>query len=146
MKESLWRGKWKIVWYGWILGMRSFLSNLFIPFWDQGMQFSPPWPSFGIHGSFQKRVFFFLHDKLVTTKCWLWIIFRKRGWGLANRCVLCKCEEKSIYHILIHCVIVRVLWLLLCPLLEFVWVLSSTVKDILLGRCGSFVVWNRNMV
>ena len=93
-----------------------------------------------------KACFFFLHDKLVTTKCWLWIIFRKRGWGLANRCVLCKCEEKSIYHILIHCVIVRVLWLLLCPLLEFVWVLSSTVKDILLGRRGSFVVWNRNMV
>ena len=29
---------------------------------------------------------------------------------------------------------------------EFVWVLSSTAEDILLGRRGSFVVWNRNKV
>ena len=50
-----------------------------------------------------KACFFFLHGKLVTTKCWPWIIFRKRGWVLANRYVLCKCEEKSIDHILIHC-------------------------------------------
>ena len=93
-----------------------------------------------------KVCFFSLHGKLVTTKCWPWIIFRKRGWVLANRCVLCKCKEESIDHVLIHCVIVRVLWLLLCSLFEFVWVLSSTVEDILLGRRGSFVVWNHNKV
>ena len=36
--------------------------------------------------------------------------FQKRGWQLPNRCFLCGCEEENVNHILLHCILVRVLW------------------------------------
>ncbi|RVW47209.1 AP-1 complex subunit gamma-2 [Vitis vinifera] len=35
---------------------------------------------------------------------------QKRGWQLPNCCFLCGCEEETVNHILIHCIVVRVLW------------------------------------
>ena len=35
---------------------------------------------------------------------------QKRGWSLVNRCFLCKEEEESIDHTLLHCLKVRILW------------------------------------
>ena len=35
---------------------------------------------------------------------------QKIGWQLPNRCFLCGCEEETVNHILIHCIVVRVLW------------------------------------
>ncbi|RVX02247.1 putative ribonuclease H protein [Vitis vinifera] len=36
---------------------------------------------------------------------------QRRGLQLPNRCFLCGCEEESVNHILIHCTVVRVLWI-----------------------------------
>ncbi|WKA05140.1 hypothetical protein VitviT2T_023123 [Vitis vinifera] len=35
---------------------------------------------------------------------------QKRGWQFPNCCFLCGCEEETVNHILIHCIVVRVLW------------------------------------
>ncbi|RVW19587.1 hypothetical protein CK203_115953 [Vitis vinifera] len=37
---------------------------------------------------------------------------QRRGLQLPNRCFLCRCEEESVNHILIHCTVVRALWIL----------------------------------
>ena len=34
---------------------------------------------------------------------------QKRGWQLPNCCFLCGCEEENVNHILLHCIVVRVL-------------------------------------
>ena len=34
---------------------------------------------------------------------------KKRGWQLPNRCFFCGCEEENVNHILLHCIVVRVL-------------------------------------
>ena len=34
---------------------------------------------------------------------------QRRGWHLPNRCFLCGCEEENVNHILLHCIVVRVL-------------------------------------
>ena len=34
---------------------------------------------------------------------------QRRGWQLPNRCFLCGCEEENVNHILLHCIVVRVL-------------------------------------
>ena len=34
---------------------------------------------------------------------------KKRGWQFPNRCFLCGCEEESVNHILLHCIVVRTL-------------------------------------
>ncbi|RVW51893.1 hypothetical protein CK203_068023 [Vitis vinifera] len=36
---------------------------------------------------------------------------QRKGWQFPNCCFLCGCEEKTINHILIHCTVVRVLWI-----------------------------------
>ncbi|RVW97682.1 putative ribonuclease H protein [Vitis vinifera] len=36
---------------------------------------------------------------------------QKRGWHLPNRCFLCGCEEETVNHILIHCIVAKVLWI-----------------------------------
>ena len=34
---------------------------------------------------------------------------QRRGWHLPNCCFLCGCEEENVNHILLHCIVVRVL-------------------------------------
>ena len=34
---------------------------------------------------------------------------KKRGWQLPNCCFLCGCEGENVNHILLHCIVVRVL-------------------------------------
>ena len=34
---------------------------------------------------------------------------QRRGWHLPNRCFLCGCEEENVNHIILHCIVVRVL-------------------------------------
>ena len=58
---------------------------------------------------------------------------KKRGWALLNRCYLSGAAEESINHLLIHCTKARVLWDLLFNLFGVLWVLPSSVKEILLG-------------
>ena len=58
---------------------------------------------------------------------------QKRGWQLPNCCFLCGCEEKSVNHILIHCIVVRVLWDIVLGLLGVKWVFPETVKEVLIS-------------
>ena len=64
---------------------------------------------------------------------------KKRGQPLANRCFLCRVEEESIDHILIHCTKARVLWELLFALFGVMWVLLYSVRDTLLGWHVTFM-------
>ena len=64
---------------------------------------------------------------------------KKRGWALPNRCYLCGAAEESIHRLLIHCTKARVLWDLLFNLFGVLWVLPSSVKEILLRWYGQFV-------
>ncbi|RVX04101.1 hypothetical protein CK203_015494 [Vitis vinifera] len=63
---------------------------------------------------------------------------KRRDWILANRCSLCCAEEETINHILVHCSKAKVLWDLVFSLFGGNWVLSSTVRDTLLGWCAFF--------
>ena len=49
----------------------------------------------------------------------------KRGWSMVNRCSLCKKNEKSVDHILIHCGKTRELWTLLLSSFGLVWVFPA---------------------
>ena len=64
---------------------------------------------------------------------------QRRGWSLVNRCFLCLNEEESVDHILLHCDRTRLLWHLLFSLFGESWVLSSLVREALLGWHGVFV-------
>ena len=68
-----------------------------------------------------------------------------RGWHLPNRCFLCGCAKETIYHILLHCLVVRPLWEIILSLVGVSWVFSKDVKDILLSWKGSFVGKKRRM-
>ena len=73
---------------------------------------------------------------------------QKRGWQLPNRCFLCGCEEENVNHILLHCIVARVLWDLVLGLFGVQWMFSKTVKEVLFSWRGSFVgkkwkkLWN----
>ena len=56
----------------------------------------------------------------------------KRGWSKVNRCSLCKDDEESMDHILIHCGKTRELWTLLLSSFGVVWVFSGLVRNLLL--------------
>ena len=56
---------------------------------------------------------------------------KKRGWQLSNRCFLCDCEEENVNHILVHCIVVRVLWEIVLTLFGVHWVFPESVKEVL---------------
>ncbi|RVW16657.1 hypothetical protein CK203_080892 [Vitis vinifera] len=56
----------------------------------------------------------------------------RRGWSMVNRCNLCKENEESTDHILIHCGKTRELWSLLLSSFGVVWVFSDSVTNLLL--------------
>ena len=51
---------------------------------------------------------------------------------MVNRCNLCKENEKSVDHILIHCGKIRELWTLLLSSFGVVWVFPDSVRNLLL--------------
>ncbi|RVW63007.1 hypothetical protein CK203_059285 [Vitis vinifera] len=55
------------------------------------------------------------------------------------RCYLCGIAEETVDHLLIHCTKARALWELLFNLFGVMWVLPSSVKEILLRWHGVFV-------
>ena len=71
---------------------------------------------------------------------------QKRGWQLPNRCFLCGCEEETVNHILIHCIVVKVLWDMICALFGVQWVFPETVKEVLLSWRGPFVGEKRKKI
>ena len=64
---------------------------------------------------------------------------QRRGYSLANRCILCLSEVETVDHLLLHCVKMRVLWNLLFSLFGVAWTLSCILKETLLGWHGAFV-------
>ncbi|RVX12468.1 putative clathrin assembly protein [Vitis vinifera] len=52
---------------------------------------------------------------------------QKRGWQFPNRCFLCVCEEESVNHILLHCMVVRALWDIVFALVGVHWVFPKLV-------------------
>ncbi|RVW25082.1 Syntaxin-22 [Vitis vinifera] len=56
----------------------------------------------------------------------------RKGWFMANRCNLCKENEETANHILIHCGKTRDLWNLLFSSFGVVWVLPDSVRNLLL--------------
>ena len=71
---------------------------------------------------------------------------QKRGLQLPNCCFLCGCEEENVNHILIHCIVVRVLWDIVLGLVDVKWVFPETVKEILISWRGPFVGKKRKKV
>ncbi|RVX07840.1 hypothetical protein CK203_021995 [Vitis vinifera] len=73
---------------------------------------------------------------------------QKRGWQFPNRCFLCGCEEESVNHILLHCIVVRALWDIVFALVGVQWVFPELVKEALFSWRGPFVgkkrkkIWN----
>ena len=58
---------------------------------------------------------------------------KKRGWRIPNRCYLCKEEEETSDRIPIHCSKARLLWQLIFALFGIQWVLSCSVREVLLS-------------
>ncbi|RVX08739.1 putative ribonuclease H protein [Vitis vinifera] len=56
----------------------------------------------------------------------------RRGWSMVNRCVLCKENEESTDHILIHCGKTRELWTVVLSSFGVVWVFPNSVRNLLL--------------
>ena len=73
---------------------------------------------------------------------------QKRGWQLLNHCFLCGCEEENVNHILLHCIVVRVLWEIVLALFGVQWVFPESVKEVLFSWRDPFVgkkrkkIWN----
>ena len=51
---------------------------------------------------------------------------------MVNKCFLYKKDGESVDHIHLHCARSRVLWNLLSSLFKIVWVMSSSLREILL--------------
>ena len=58
---------------------------------------------------------------------------------MANRCYLCKKEQGSTDHLLIHCDLTRDLWNFVFSLFGVFWVLPFTMKEVLLSWHDPFV-------
>ena len=71
---------------------------------------------------------------------------QKRGWQLPNCCYLCGCEEETINHILIHCIVVKVLWNIVFGLSSVQWVFPKTVKEVLTSWRSPFVGKKRKKI
>ena len=71
---------------------------------------------------------------------------QKRGWQLPNCCFLCGCEEETVNHLLIHCIVVRVLWDIVLGLSGVQWVFPETVKEVLTSWRGPFVGKKRKKI
>ena len=52
----------------------------------------------------------------------------EEGWTPMNKCFLCKGEEESCDHILLHCSKASLLWQLVFSLFGVVWVLHTLVQ------------------
>ena len=71
---------------------------------------------------------------------------QKRGLQLPNCCFLCDCEKENVNHILIHCIVVRVLWDIVLGLVDVKWVFPETIREVLISWRGPFVGKKRKKV
>ena len=64
---------------------------------------------------------------------------KMRGWCLPSRCYMCKGEEESANHILLHYPKAIMLWHLIFALFNVQWAMPFSIKDALLRQRGAFV-------
>jgi len=63
---------------------------------------------------------------------------KRRNFHGPSRCVLCRQEEETVHHLLVHCLWASSLWQLGLSLLGVSWVQPGKVKEVL-------VAWRRKM-
>lgn len=64
---------------------------------------------------------------------------KRRCWFLPSRCYLCKGEEESTNHLLLHCPKATMIQQLIFALFGVQLVMSSSIKDVILSQHDSFV-------
>ena len=64
---------------------------------------------------------------------------KRRGMAFANRCFMCKEEEETIDHLLIHCKSAKMLWDLFLSIVGISWVFPQSVFHTLLAWQGAVV-------
>lgn len=55
----------------------------------------------------------------------------KRGFNLVNWCCMCRCNNKTVDHLLIHCAVAQELWTFIFAMFGVQWVMSRRVTDAL---------------
>ncbi|RVW34126.1 hypothetical protein CK203_084378 [Vitis vinifera] len=93
---------------------------------------SPLFPEKEVWGSYAPLRTRFFAWEAVWGKISTIDMLMRRGWSMANRCNLCKENEETVNHILIHCDKTRDLWNLLFSSFGVVWVLPDSVRNLLL--------------
>ena len=72
---------------------------------------------------------------LVWTASWGKVLtldnLRRRGFCLAGRCFMCKCDDETVEHLFVHCEVARALWLGVLGYVCVSWVLPRKVEDVL---------------
>ena len=71
---------------------------------------------------------------------------KHRGMAFANRCFLCKDDEETIDHLLIHCKSVKMLWNLFLSIVGTSWVFPHWVLHTLLAWKGASVGKKRKKI
>ena len=66
-------------------------------------------------------------------------LLKRRDWSLPKKYYLCKGEEESTNHILLHCLKVSMLWHLILAIFDVQWVMPFSIKDALISWRGAFV-------
>lgn len=56
---------------------------------------------------------------------------KKRGWKLANRCVMCMIEEDTVNHLFNHCPMVCQVWQFFLLQLKVSWVFPSSFRSLI---------------
>ncbi|KAJ9677624.1 hypothetical protein PVL29_022550 [Vitis rotundifolia] len=93
---------------------------------------SPLFPAKEVWGSYAPLRTRFFAWEAVWGKISTIDMLMRRGWSMVNRCILCKEDEESANHILIHCGKTRELWTLLLSSFGVVWVFPDSVRNMLL--------------
>jgi hypothetical protein len=65
----------------------------------------------------------------------------KRGYVMAGWCCMCKRSGESVDHLLLHCEVVREVWIFLLRSFGVSWVFPATVSALL---CGWYNCWGKH--
>jgi hypothetical protein len=66
---------------------------------------------------------------------------------VVNSCCMCKCDGKSVYHLLLHCPVAHEMWSILFGLFGLFWVMPRIIRGSLdywhgkFGRHHNMRVW-----
>ena len=71
---------------------------------------------------------------------------KRRGMNFTNRCFMCKEEEETIDHLLIHCKLAKTLWNLFLSIVGISWVFPQSVLNNLLAWQGATVGKKRKRI